>query len=218
MPALVFDCDGVYRTPRRQGHLPAFNQTFREFGLPVEWGVDEYGQKLLIAGGKERMASLLTPQFIAEASLPNDSVLLQDLVATWHKRKTGDLHIAGAERFAPWAPGVARVATEALDHGWRLAVASTSAPAAVQAVLEHVVGTRLAARFGAVLSGDVVAHKKPAPDIYQLAVERLDIDPREVLVIEDSRKGCWRRRRRGCAHWSLRAPTRRQRISAKPRW
>jgi HAD superfamily hydrolase (TIGR01509 family) len=189
MPALVFDCDGVLSDTERHGHLPAFNQTFREFGLPVEWGVEEYGQKLLIAGGEERMASLLTPHFIAEASLPHDAVLLQDLFATWHKRKT-EIYVSRVRSgLLPGRPGVARVATEALDHGWCLAVASTSAPAAVQAVLEHVVGARLAARFDAVLGGDVVAHKKPAPDIYQLAVERLDVDPREVLVIEDSRNG-----------------------------
>ena len=35
--ALVFDCDGVLADTERDGHLPAFNQTFREFGLPVEW-------------------------------------------------------------------------------------------------------------------------------------------------------------------------------------
>jgi hypothetical protein len=35
----------------------------------------------------------------------------------------------------------------------------------------------------------MVARKKPAPDIYQLAVDRLGADRREVLVIEDSRNG-----------------------------
>ena len=65
MSTLIFDCDGVLADTERFGHLPAFNQTFREFGLPVQWSEDEYGQKLLIAGGKERMASLLTPEFVA---------------------------------------------------------------------------------------------------------------------------------------------------------
>lgn len=31
--------------------------------------------------------------------------------------------------------------------------------------------------------------KKPAPDIYFLAVRRLSADPRDCLVIEDSRNG-----------------------------
>ena len=67
MSALVFDCDGVLADTERDGHRLAFNQTFREFGVPVEWDESEYGRRLQIAGGKERMASLLTPEFVAGA-------------------------------------------------------------------------------------------------------------------------------------------------------
>ena len=42
--ALIFDCDGVLADTERYGHLPAFNQTFREFGLPVQWSEEEYGR------------------------------------------------------------------------------------------------------------------------------------------------------------------------------
>jgi HAD superfamily hydrolase (TIGR01509 family) len=189
MPALVFDCDGVLSDTERDGHLRAFNQSFREFGLPVRWGVEDYGKKLLIGGGKERMASLLTPEFIRQSALSEDPVLLRGAVEAWHKRKT-EIYIALVrDGSLPGRPGVARLVHEALDEGWSLAVASTSAPASVQAVLDHVVGPELAARFDAVLAGDEVAHKKPAPDIYQLAIERLDAEPRETLVIEDSRNG-----------------------------
>ena len=88
MSTLIFDCDGVLADTERYGHLPAFNQTFREFGLPVQWTEEEYGQKLLIAGGKERMASLLTPEFVAAAGLPTDREAQLAEVARWHKRKT----------------------------------------------------------------------------------------------------------------------------------
>ena len=71
MPALIFDCDGVLADTERFGHLPAFNQMFAEFGLPVHWSEEEYGRKLKIGGGKERMASLLTPEFVAAAKTPN---------------------------------------------------------------------------------------------------------------------------------------------------
>jgi len=70
--ALVFDCDGTLADTDRYGHLPAFNQTFAEFGLPVRWTEEQYGEKLRIGGGKERMASLLTAEFVAEAGLPTD--------------------------------------------------------------------------------------------------------------------------------------------------
>ena len=44
MTTLIFDCDGVLADTERDGHRPAFNQTFREFGLPVEWSEEEYGR------------------------------------------------------------------------------------------------------------------------------------------------------------------------------
>jgi HAD superfamily hydrolase (TIGR01509 family) len=187
--ALIFDCDGVLADTERDGHRPAFNQTFREFGLPVEWSEEVYGRKLKIAGGKERMASELTPEFVRTHGLPNDAEGQAALLAQWHKRKTAIyMDMVAAGRLPP-RPGVARLVGEAQDAGWTLAVASTSAEPSVRAILEQAVGSARAARFDLVLAGDVVEHKKPAPDIYLLALARLGVGPSETLVIEDSRNG-----------------------------
>jgi HAD superfamily hydrolase (TIGR01509 family) len=186
---LIFDCDGVLADTERDGHRPAFNQTFREFGLPVEWSEEEYAVKLQIAGGKERMKSLLTPEFVREHGLPADEAGQAELLAQWHKRKTAiytDLVAAGR---LPTRPGIRRIITEAQDAGWKLAVASTSAEPSVRAILEQAVGPERAARFDLVLAGDVVPKKKPAPDIYLLALERLGVQAADTLVIEDSRNG-----------------------------
>ena len=189
MSALIFDCDGVLADTERDGHLPAFNQTFAEFGLPVRWSEEEYGEKLRIGGGKERMASLLTPEFVREAGLPEDAEGQRAALAEWHARKTAIYTGMVASGALPARPGVSRVIGDALDAGWELAVASTSAEASVRAVLEHVAGEERAARFDVVLAGDVVPRKKPAPDIYELALERLGVPPSDALVIEDSRNG-----------------------------
>jgi dihydroxyacetone kinase phosphoprotein-dependent L subunit len=186
--ALILDCDGVIADTERYGHLVAFNQTFEEFGLPVRWSVAEYREKLLIGGGKERMASLLTPEFIAAAGLPEDPEGQRAAVAAWHRRKTEiylDLVASGA---VPPRPGIARLVGAALDAGWPVAVASTSALASVQATLERAVGTGLAARVR-VFAGDIVPHKKPAPDIYALALRDLGVAAASAVVVEDSRNG-----------------------------
>lgn len=189
MTALIFDCDGVLADTERFGHLPAFNLTFEEFGLPVRWSEEEYGRKLKIAGGKERMASMLSEDFVREAGLPTDREGQAETVARWHKRKTELYTQMVATGQMPGRPGIARIVAEALDTGWQLAVASTSSEASVRAVLEHVVGPEQAARFALVLAGDVVEKKKPAPDIYYLAVSRLGANVADTLVIEDSRNG-----------------------------
>ena len=186
--ALIFDCDGVLADTERYGHLVAFNQVFEEFGLPVRWNPAEYKQKLRIGGGKERMASLLTPEFVASAGLPADPAGQRAMLATWHRRKTEiytGLVTAGA---VPPRPGIARVVGQALDAGWRLAVASTSAEESVTATLERAVGPGRAREI-MVFAGDIVGHKKPAPDIYLLALEWLGLPPGQVLVVEDSRNG-----------------------------
>lgn len=188
MVTLIFDCDGVLADTERDGHLPAFNKTFAEFGLPVRWSEEEYGRRLQIGGGKERMRSLLTPDFVRAAGLPPDPAMQAELVKHWHRRKT-EIFTAMVRSGAITArPGVRRIAREAAAAGWRLAVASTSTVGSVRAVLEAAVGPHLAARFS-VFAGDVVLRKKPAPDIYLLALRELATPAAEAVVIEDSRNG-----------------------------
>lgn len=179
MTALIFDCDGVLADTERYGHLPAFNATFERFGLPAHWSPEEYGEKLRIGGGKERMATLFDdPAFAA--------VHRRDELATWHQAKTAIFkELVGK---LPPRPGVARIIGAALERDWTVAVASTSAEASVRAVLQHAVGDELAARVP-VFAGDVVPAKKPDPAIYELTASRLGLDRADTLVIEDSRNG-----------------------------
>jgi HAD superfamily hydrolase (TIGR01509 family) len=188
MPTLIFDCDGVLADTERDGHRVAFNETFAEVGLPVQWSEQEYGVKLAIGGGKERMASLLTDEFVRANGLPSDPDGQRELLADWHKRKTARYKEMVRAGRLPARPGIARIVTEALEAGWSVAVASTSAEESVRAVLEHAVGPVNAARF-AVFAGDIVPAKKPDPAIYILALDRLELEPGDAVVVEDSRNG-----------------------------
>lgn len=189
MTALLFDCDGVLADTERYGHLPAFNQTFADVGLPVRWSPEEYGEKLKIGGGKERMASLFADDdLVAKAKLPTDHEARADVLARWHRTKTAHFTALVADGGIPPRPGVSRLIPEALDAGWVVAVCSTSAEASVAAVLRNAVGEQTAARIP-LFAGDVVPAKKPDPAVYLLALERLELDAAQTLVIEDSRNG-----------------------------
>ena len=174
MPALIFDCDGVLADTERDGHLPAFNAAFAEFGLPIRWDEATYAEKLKIGGGKERIASDLPA---TEESA--------DLIRQLHARKTQLFTERVADGLLPGRPGIHRLIGEALAAGWTVAIASTSAEASVRAVLAHAAGEEAAAHCH-VFAGDIVPKKKPAPDIYLKVLADLDLDPSECLVVEDS--------------------------------
>lgn len=189
MTALVFDCDGVLGDTERDGHLPAFNATFEQFGLPVRWSVEQYGRLLRIGGGKERLATALDdPEVWRAAGSPATPEERADLVATWHRAKTKTFTDLIAAGVVPPRPGVRRIITGALAADWTVAVASTSAEPSVRAVLAGAVGADLAATIP-VFAGDVVPRKKPDPAVYELTVRELGLDPAETLVVEDSRNG-----------------------------
>ncbi len=189
MTALIFDCDGVLADTERYGHLPAFNATFAEFGLPVSWDEEEYAERLKIGGGKERMASLFRDaDFVREAGIPEDADVRAELLVQWHKAKTADFKRRVAEGELPPRPGITRIILAALEAGWTVAVASTSAEESVRSVLQNAVGKEAADRIP-VFAGDVVPAKKPDPAIYRLTVESLGLDPADTLVVEDSRNG-----------------------------
>ncbi|MFN2118636.1 MAG: HAD-IA family hydrolase [Candidatus Promineifilaceae bacterium] len=190
MKALIFDCDGVLADTERDGHLVAFNQMWRENGVDWQWSLEQYAEKVKIGGGKERMFSLgKDDDFRAVYDVPDSDEAWWEIVAGWHKRKSEiykDLIASGA---LPGRPGVRRLAEEAHEQGWTLVVCSTSALSSVKAVLNHVMGEETAANFDGVFAGDMVKAKKPAPDIYNLAVEQLNLDPSDCVVVEDSRNG-----------------------------
>ena len=197
MPALIFDCDGVLADTERYGHLPAFNETFAAFGIPVQWSTRTYAQKVLIGGGKERMASLFDdPEFVVANHLP-PTRRRTDMLAQWHQFKTAaytDLVAAGACRPGRASPGSSRRRPRRLD----VAVASTSAEPSVRAVLEHAVGAEIAARIP-VFAGDIVPAKKPDPAIYQADGRTARARPDRTVVVEDTATGCSPPRRRAAA-------------------
>lgn len=189
MTAIIFDCDGVLAETERDGHRIAFNLAFERFGLGMRWDPETYGTLLSIGGGKERLRAALSTERDRGALGAYDDAGIDRLVADLHAAKT-ELFVNLAERGElPARPGIARIVDAALEAGWTLAVASTSAERSVRSVLASAVGPRATARFGGVFAGDVVTHKKPAPDIYLHACASLGLRPGDAVVIEDSALG-----------------------------
>ena len=184
MKAIIFDCDGVLADTERDGHRVAFNKAFAAKGLPIEWSVELYGELLKVTGGKERMR-----HYFDNYGWPADVADKDALIKELHKLKTDYFMEIIESGQLPLRPGVARFVDEAIAANIVLAICSTSAERAVNLVAEVLLGSERKTHFGAIFAGDVVSKKKPDPEIYNLASERLSLEPSECVVVEDTRVG-----------------------------
>ena len=185
LQALLFDVDGTLADTERDGHRPAFNAAFKEYGLDWQWDVALYGKLLAVTGGKERM-KFYVDQFRPDYVKPAD---FDDLVKELHQAKTRHYTRMLAEGGIPLRPGVRRLLEEARAAGLILGVATTTTPENVTALLRHSLAEDGPDWFQVIAAGDIVPAKKPAPDIYVWAMEQLQLKPEHCLAFEDSRNG-----------------------------
>lgn len=182
LEAILWDMDGVLADTERDGHRPAFNKAFAENGLDTVWDVDLYGQLLAVGGGKERMTAHWNTVGWPE-SIPEEG--RADKVLEFHLRKTDifmDMINAGT---IPLRPGVLRIVDNAIAAGLQLAVCSTSNVKAVTNLVNTLMGPERASKFR-IFAGDMVQKKKPAPDVYNMAVEEMGLDKATCVIVEDS--------------------------------
>jgi len=112
-----------------------------------------------------------------------------ELVAELHKAKTRHYSALAAQGGIPMRPGVKRLLAEARAAGLRLAIATTTTPENVTVLLEHSLGAGTQDWFEVIAAGDIVPAKKPAPDIYVYALEKMGLTAENCLAFEDSENG-----------------------------
>jgi len=185
LAALIFDVDGTLADTERDGHRVAFNLAFREAGLDWDWSPELYGELLAVTGGKERIRFYLD-KYNTDFNKPGN---FDEFVAGLHAAKTSFYTKLMSECAIPLRPGVERLINEARDAGVRLAIATTTTPENVTALLSYTLGADSIDWFEVIGAGDVVPLKKPAPDIYHYVLDKMNLAPEQCVAFEDSCNG-----------------------------
>jgi HAD superfamily hydrolase (TIGR01509 family) len=193
LQALIFDVDGTLADTERDGHRVAFNQAFAEAGLDWNWSVEHYGELLAVTGGKERMQFYLD-RFRPDYPRPDH---LKQMIVDLHAAKTRHYTQLLATGAIPLRPGVRRLLEQARQAGLRLAIATTTTPANVTALLQHALDPSSVAWFEVIAAGDIVPAKKPAPDIYTYTLDKMGLRPEDCMAFEDSENGILSARQAG---------------------
>jgi len=194
LEALIFDVDGTLADTEGDGHLVAFNMAFEEAGLDWHWSGELYGELLAVTGGKERIRFYLNDFYPLErgqvfSSPSSEDEGFNEFVAGLHAAKTRFYMQLMAEGAVPLRPGVVRLFQEARAANLRLAIATTTTPANVTALLSNTLGEESIEWFEVIAAGDIVPAKKPAADIYTYAMQEMDLKPEQCLAFEDSYNG-----------------------------
>jgi HAD superfamily hydrolase (TIGR01509 family) len=184
LKALIFDVDGTL-ADTEEAHRAAFNAAFREAGFDWCWSEALYTDLLEVSGGKERIRhywQLVDPRGAAatDADAAIDAV---------HALKTRHYDQLAGEGRLVLRSGILRLLREARDAGLPLAIATTTTPANIDALLRSPLGKGWRALFGAVCDAATTAVKKPAPDVYHAALAALSLPAGDCLAFEDSANG-----------------------------
>ncbi|MHB0769411.1 HAD family hydrolase [Bradyrhizobium sp. 5.13L] len=179
--ALIFDVDGTL-AETEELHRQAFNLAFARRGLDWHWDRTVYKQLLRVTGGKERMRAYHARLGMAPPFSDLD-------IAELHRIKTTHYAELVETGCCPLRPGVTDLLTAARARGQRLAIATTTSHGNIDALLSQALGERWAGDFDAIVAGDDVRHKKPAPDVYLEILARLKLRASDCVAIEDSANG-----------------------------
>jgi len=180
--ALIFDVDGTL-AETEEAHRTAFNRSFARWGLNWSWSRALYRELLKTTGGKERIAAF-------QDSLAKGAMrLVPEDIARLHRDKTSIYEEIVAAGGLTLRPGVRELVSAARGRGLKLAVATTTSLKNVEALCRCCWQSGALEVFDTIAAGDMVAQKKPAPDVFELALAQLRLPASACLAFEDSEAG-----------------------------
>ena len=186
LQALIFDVDGTL-ADTELAHLAAFNAAFAQENLPWRWDVSLYTALLEVSGGKERI-TYYWRQVQPDLKII-DNAAFTDTVQRIHDHKTAFYERMVNDGAVQLRPGVLKLIEQAHDAGLQLAIATTTSPVNISALLRASLGSNWPQVFAVIEDASTAPHKKPHPQVYLQTLDRLKLPTTVCLAIEDSANG-----------------------------
>ena len=186
LQALIFDVDGTL-ADTEAAHRAAFNQAFDQEGLGWHWDEALYTQLLDVSGGKERLTHYWTQRHPEVRDV--DGAGVRDTIARLHELKTAAYEAMVNDGAVSLRPGVLHLIDAAGHAGLHLAIATTTSPVNIAALLRGAIGPDWRQFFGIVEDASTAAIKKPHPQVYLQTLQRLQLPAAQCLAFEDSANG-----------------------------
>lgn len=186
LQALIFDVDGTM-ADTEEAHRRAFNLAFDQMGLPWHWDRGLYRDLLKVSGGKERIRHHW--QQVQADVKPLDGTALDDTVEQLHALKTAAYERLVHDGLVQLRPGVQHLIEVAEAAKLRLAIATTTSPVNISALLRQALGPDWQHYFQVIEDASTAPLKKPHPQVYLQTLKHLGLPPANVLAFEDSDNG-----------------------------
>jgi HAD superfamily hydrolase (TIGR01509 family) len=184
--ALIFDVDGTL-ADTESAHRAAFNQAFAELGRDWVWDEALYTKLLEVSGGKERILHYW--QQVEPDIRPIDGAAVADTVQHMHDLKTAAYEQAVQDGAVRLRPGVLQLIESAYREGLRLAIATTTSPVNIAALLRATLGPDWSNYFMVIEDASTAPLKKPHPQVYLQTLRRMQLPASACLAFEDSANG-----------------------------
>ncbi len=186
LSAILLDVDGTIANTEEL-HRCSYNYAFNYYNLNWEWGDSLYNELLMITGGKERIRYFIKKFEVALPSHINTDI--NTFISQIHQIKTRQyLKLLKSSAIEPRS-GIKELVLEAKSKNIKIGIVTTTSKVNVDALLKRFFGKDLSVYFDAFCTGDNIQHKKPAPDLYLEALDKLSLPACKCLAIEDSRNG-----------------------------
>ena len=118
-----------------------------------------------------------------------DAMALSDTVNRLHELKTAAYEAAVNGGAVSLRPGVLKLMDEARAQGLQLAIATTTSPVNIAALMRRAIGADWRLNFTAIGDASTAPIKKPHPQVYLQMLAALKLGPADCIALEDSSNG-----------------------------